>query len=226
MATNATVEEVRVQGMAHVQEYSTIRPMARSVMYRRISIRQQELAIAAARVNRDYYGVAANALVIGGAIDVNDITSPVQWPEFIHKITVGAIAMGGPTPVGTEVSVVRLGDEAAEEPPRVTMRSGVIRQVGTDLTGVTSLKVYYSQIPDSLALAEDGTSLVAIPAPYEELLVLDIAKFIVTRSFTGESNDTTKAAAVAVLDTETAMWEAKWLAHVASYGVTRSRFDR
>jgi hypothetical protein len=226
MATNATTEAIVVNALARAQEYNTIRPVARSVLYRRISIRQQELAIAAARVNRDYYGVAANAVVIGGAIDVNDITSPVQWPEFIDKITVGAVGVGATVAVGAEVSIVRLGDEEAEEPPRVTMRSGVIRQVGTDLANVSSLKVYYSEIPDSLAVDENGTSLVAIPAPYDELLVLDVVRFLVVRSFTGETNDAPKVSALTEIDADVTTWEAKWRAHVADYGATRTRFGR
>jgi hypothetical protein len=156
MATNATTEAIVVNALARAQEYNTIRPVARSVLYRRISIRQQELAIAAARVNRDYYGVAANAVVIGGAIDVNDITSPVQWPEFIDKITVGAVGVGATRGGGCgslDRAARRRGGRGAAARHDALGRDPPSRHRPRER--VTSLKVYYSKIPDSLPLERE-----------------------------------------------------------------------
>lgn len=224
---NLSVEAVVLAGLARGQEYAANFPAVRSVLYRRVSIRQQELAAMAAKVNRDYFGVAADAVVTDGAADINDIVTPVPTPEFIHLIEVAAVADEATTAaVGDSVSIVRLDDVTAEEAPRVTIRSGIIRHVGADLAEVTSLKVYYSRIPDALLPTEDGTTLVAIPSPYDELLVLDLAELIVDRTLRGTPDDKTKAVAMQALGGEVKEWEGKWLAHVAGYGVARTRFAR
>lgn len=223
---NLSVEDVVVQGFARVQEYVRSMPAVRSVLYRRINVRQSQLTIAAARNNRDYYGVAAIATLLGGAADVNDILTPVPPPELIHKITVDTVAAGAVPNIGDEVSIVRLGDETAEEPPRVTLRSGVLRQVGVDLLNVLTLKVYYSKLPDALLPAEPGTTLVALPNPHDELLVIDIAKLLVGRSMRGEPNDTAKKIVLDSLTEEEGKMEAAWIQHVRGWSATRSRFER
>jgi hypothetical protein len=218
-----TYEEVVVQGMARVEDFARSYPAVRSVLYRRIGIRQGELALMAARANRDYFGVASIATLAAGAADLNDIAEPVPAPELIQKITVNAVGAGAASAVGDEVSIVRLGDETAEEAPRVTIRSGVIRQVGNDLANVTSLKVYYSRLPAMPLATENGASLVAIPDPYSELLVLDIAERVVDRAMRGEgANDPARK----LVADEIKEWEGKWMAHVDVFGASRSRFER
>lgn len=221
-----TLNDVVTIALARLQEYNLPAPPVRSLLYRRIGIRQQELAIVASRANRDYYGVAGLATVVAGAIDINDIAPPVPWPEFIHKVQVGAIAGGATVAVGDEVSIVRLGDESAEEAPRVTMRSGVMRQVGTDLNGVTTLKVYYSKIPELYAVAEDGSSQTVIPSPFDQLLVLDLVALMLKRALRGDASDLQTTTALTALAEESSAWEAKWVAHVSAYGTPRTRFDR
>lgn len=216
-----TMEDIVVQGLSRVQEYARSYPAVRSVLYRRIGIRQHQLAAMAAKVNRDFYGVAANAVVTAGAADVNDIAFPVPSPEMIQRIEVGAISGGVSPAVGDQVSIVRLGDETAEEAPRVTFRAGVLRQVGTDLATVTSLKVYYSKLPDMPGLA--GTDVTAIPEPHTELLVIDIAKIVIERANLAEVGKL--PVYQALLDEEKA-GVADWLAHVAQWGGTRTRFTR
>jgi hypothetical protein len=223
---NLAVEEIVVQGLARVQEFARSYPAARSVLYRRISTRQQELAAMAAKVNRDYFGAAATVVLVAGAADLNDIIAPVPTPEMIHKIQVDTIGAGAVVAVGDEVSLVRLGDEAAEESPRVTLRSGVLRQYKADLLNVTGLKVFYSKIPDTLLSTETGVSLVAIPAPYDELLVLDIAELVIERAMHGDPNDVAKKTLLDAIEAEVAEWQGKWLAHAGVFGATRSRFAR
>lgn len=223
---NLAVEEIVVQGLARVQEFTRSYPAVRSVLYRRVSIRQQELAAMAAKVNRDYFGAAASVVLIAGAADLNDIIAPVPVPEMIHKIQVDTIGAGALVAVGDEVSIVRLGDEIAEESPRVTLRAGVLRQYKADLLNVTGLKVFYSKIPDSLLSTELGTTVVAIPAPYDELLVLDIAELIVERALHGDPNDVAKKTTLDAIESEVTAWEGKWIAHAGLFGATRSRFAR
>lgn len=219
-----TFEEIVVQGLARVQEYARSYPPVRSVLWRRVGIRQVQLAAMAAKVNRDYFGVAANAVVTAGASDINDIITPVPLPETIHKIEVGAVGAGSPYAVGDEVSIVRLGDEVAEEAPRATIRSGVIRQYKAELATVTSLKVYYSRLPDVPAAGADGAALNAVvPEPHTELLVIDIAKVVIERANLAEFGK--MPVYTALVDEEKIGVEA-WLAHVAARAGTRSRFTR
>jgi hypothetical protein len=180
----------------------------------------------AAKVNRDYFGAAASVVLVAGAADLNDIVSPVPTPEMIHRITVDTIAGGAAYAVGDEVSLVRLGDEIAEEAPRVTLRSGVLRQVKTDLLNVTGLKVFYSKIPDTLLSTEPGTTLVAIPAPYDELLVLDIAELVIERAMHGDAQDVAKKTVLDAIESEVQEWQGKWIAHAGAFGATRTRFAR
>lgn len=221
---NLSCEDVVRLALARVQEYARSHPAVRSVLYRRISTRQQELAILAARANPEYYGAVADAVLVGGAADLNDIVSPVPTPEMIDRIVVSAVGVGATVAVGDEISIVRVGDATAEEPPRVTLRNGVLRQVGNDLAGVTNISVYYAKIPDALAVNESGASFVVIPAPYDQLLVLDIAELVVERTERGDANDPARAAVAEGLRREKGEWEAKWLAHVSAFGRTRTRF--
>ena len=221
---NLSCEDVVRLALARVQEYARSHPAVRSVLYRRISTRQQELAILAARANPEYYGASADAVLVGGAADLNDIVSPVPTPEMIDHVLVSAIGAGATAAVGDEISIVRLGDESAEEPPRMTLRNGVLRAVGADLAGVTTITVYYAKIPDTLAVSESGASPVVIPPPYDQLLVLDIAELVVERTERGDANDPARAAVAEGLRREKGEWEAKWIAHVGASARTRTRF--
>jgi hypothetical protein len=221
---NLSCEDVVQLGLARVQEYTRSHPAVRSVLYRRISTRQQELAAMAARVNRDYFGAAADAVLVGGAADLNDIVTPVPTPEMIQRIEVSTVVAGAVPAVGDEISIVRLSDPTAELAPRVTLRSGVLRAVGADLNNVTGIKVYFSKLPDALLVTEPGTTLVALPAPYDQLLVLDISSLIVERTQHGDPLDPIRQSVAEGLKKEIAEWEAKWIAHVRGLGEVRSRF--
>lgn len=221
---NLSCEEIVRIGLARVAEYTRSHPAVRSVLYRRISTRQQELAALAAKVNPDYFGVVSNAVLVGGAADLADIVSPVPTPEAIQKIEVGAIGAGATVAVGDEISIVRLDDPTADVPPRVTLRSGVLRGVGTDLNGVVSINVYYAKLPDTLSSAETGTTLVAIPAPYDQTLVLEVALLVVERTQHGDQLDPIRQSVADELRKEASEWEAKWLMHVKQLGTARTRF--
>lgn len=219
---NLSYEDIVKLALARASEYALDYAPVRSLLYRRASIRQQQLAAAATKANPEYFGVAANAVVTDGAADVNDIASPVPTPEAIQHIHIGAIGAGATVAVGDEVSIVRLGDETAEVKPRVTFRAGILREaVAGDLAGVTSLKVYYAKLPDIAAVAETGATLLVIPPPHDSLLVVDLVKYILMRARLDEAGRT---ALLTAISAEEAELEKAWLAHVVQWGTTRTRF--
>ncbi|KKK77831.1 hypothetical protein LCGC14_2849660, partial [marine sediment metagenome] len=102
---------------------------------------------------------------------------------------------------GDEVNVVQLNDVAAAAlAPRVTLRNQILKQVGTDLALVTSVRLYYSRRPFRLTDSEDGSTTVDFPEQWEELLVIDLAKWI-TRKATNPPLEQRTAALVS-LDAE------------------------
>lgn len=217
---NLSYEDIVKLALARASEYALDYAPVRSLLYRRASIRQQQIAAAASKVNPDYFGVAADAVIVGGSADLADIVTPVPTPETIQHIFVSGVAGAGAT-VGDEVSLVRVGDEVAEEPPRATLRNGIIRGVGSDFDEITSIKVYYAKLPDIAAVAEPGTTLVLLPPPHDSLLVVDLVKYILMRARIDEAGRTALMGAITAEETTL---EQAWLAHVTAFGPVRTRF--
>lgn len=216
-----TIEEIAVQALARASEFSNSVPGARSTMYRRVGIRQQQLFARAARLNPDYYGVCATGALDTGAVDLADLVAPVEAADSIMRIEI-ADAGASAYAAGQEVAVVPLADPDIEDAPRVTLRNRVIRGVGADLTGVTSLKVHYSRLP--LAVAPTDAARVAdLEEPHVELLVVDLAKYLVNKA-TG-LQEVAQKAALAALDAEEHGLLDAFDGHVMEYvGSARARF--
>lgn len=229
---NATVEDLTIQALARCDEYGASYPSVHSVMYRRLGVRQQQLFSAAARINPEYFGLQAD-----GTLDTNgeislaltgdpDATSPVPNMELISKIEV--LANDGSVdalPVGTEIYVVPITDLDAALAPRLTIRGGTFAPVGTDLATVTQIRVYYSYRPFRLEPDSESTPI-ELPEPFHDLLVVDLARFLLRKSasLTKEVRDV----AMAALQTEEAESLANFLAHVKEFtsAVERGRFGR
>lgn len=216
-----TIEEIAVQALARASEFSNSVPGARSVMYRRIGVRQQQLFAKAARINPDYYGICATGQVDDGAVDLADLVDPVEAADSIARIEIAA-AGTSTYASGTRVNSVPVDDTDIEDAPRVTIRNRILRGVGTDLDGVVSLKVHYSRIPLAIA-PTDGTRQADLEEPHVELLVVDLTKILV-KKLTSLSA-TISSAVLGSLDTEEAALLADFERHVAEYsGVSASRF--
>lgn len=220
------VEEAALAALARAQEHSNQVPTTRSVIYRRIGQRQQDLFAMAARVNPDYYGVCAKASLRDldgewvGVANIAAISGDTPPAEQLTRIEVYNPGTSD-YEAGREVYVVPLSDPGVADPPRVTVRNRVIRQVGTDLVGVETLEVFYSRSPTSITGA-DGQRDLELPEQFQELLVVDAARDLFRRSTLLPN----RLALVSAMDAEEKPMLADYLAHVQRFaGPMVSRFD-
>ncbi len=226
----ATVEDLVEQSLARAMEFSDKFPATRSLLYRRLGVRQQQLFALAARTNPEFFGSCAigtldanKAINIGLTGDPN-AGDPVEAMEFVSKIQVenpGTSSFA----VGADVNLLLLTDPDAAYPPRVTLRGNVIRQVGTDLAGVTSIRVYYSVRPFRIN-PEDSATVVRLPEPFHDLLVVDLAKWMLRKTATLSKE--VRTVAMEALNGEEAETLENFLEEVTNYtrGAERGRFGR
>ncbi len=200
-------------------------------MYRRIGERQQQLFSAAARINPEYFGTYADgtldankAISFATMGDRNGVTA-VPNPDLISRIEVLLSSGGGAPAVGTEIHIVPLTDPDAALAPRMTLRGGTLAPVSTDLAQVTKIRMFYSKSPFRVD-AEDGGAAVELPEAYQNLLVLDLARYLLrkTASLTKEVREV----ALAALEAEEQESLAAFLAHVKELtsASERGRFGR
>jgi len=228
----ATVEDLAIQALARCAEFGGNYPSTRSVMYRRLGVRQQQLFSAAARVNPEYFGLTAD-----GTLDANKEISlantgdrtaqnPVPNMELISRIEVLANdgSQGAPA-VGTEINVVPITDTGAALPPRLTIRGGTFAPVGTDFAQITQIRVFYSYRPFRFD-PQDGTVTVELPEPFQDLLVLDLARFMLRKATTMTKE--VREVALAALEAEEKESILNFEEHVDSFtkAVERGRFGR
>lgn len=219
-----TYEEIAVLAMARVSEFTDTFPKSRSLMYRRIGVRQQQLFAAATESNHDFYGTAASAVLESGMADLRDIDLPVDSPEQIQKIEVFAVGAAPVYPVGTEISIVPLGDLDAEDPPRATLRDLLLKGVGSDLDTVTEILVHYARQPALPDADEDGTTTTEIPSPHDELLVVDLALYLI-RSARGVDQAARTEALTLFAGEEEGLLQG-WQTHIEHSIPTSARFSR
>lgn len=191
-------------------------PAARSLLYRRMSLRQRGIFARAAQINPEYYGAEAIGTLTAGAIDIDLMpTDGVLEAEAITKVLIEDKGTSG-YDNGDQVSVIPDSEKAAAYyAPRVTIKNRVIAQVATDLTLVTSIRVHYSYRPVALLDAEDGTSTVSLEDPFDELLVLDIYRWLLKKTLGLDA--AIKDAAIKVVGEEEAELLATFDDHIRNY---------
>lgn len=216
-----TCEEITIQALARASEVSNTVPATRTLAYRRIGLRQQQLFAAAAKVNSDYYGACAETNLVAGAADLADIASPVPTPELVSKVCVenpGTSAYVN----GDEVNIVQTVDITAALAPRMTLRDLVLQQVGTELAGVTSIMIYYSRLPKAYG-PTDAATLTEISSPWDELLVVDLTIYLLRKA---PIDAAVRKLAIDSLKVEEAELLSGYLTHVREYGPVQDRFGR
>lgn len=222
-----TCEEIAVLAMARVSEVTDTFPKSRALMYRRIGVRQQQLTLAATEANQDYFGTVAVGTVDHGAgdrVDLADIADPVPSPEQIQKIEVETTDGDPAAPViGKEIAIVPIGDVDAEDPPRATLRRQILKGVGADLMHVNSVRVYYARQPASYG-PTSALIVTELPTPHDELLVVDLAQYLLTSARGIERTE--RDGALARLASEEAGLLEGFRLHVAHSIPMTSRFVR
>lgn len=215
-------EEVAVQALARAAEVTETVPATRTLMYRRIGIRQQQLFAMGARVNSDYYGACAETNLIGGAADLADIASPVPIPELVSKVCIED-AGGSAYISGDEVNIVQTVDINAALAPRMTLRDLVLQEVGDDLTGVVSVMVYYSRLPKAYG-PSDANTLTELSSPWDELLIVDLTKYLLRKA--RQLDEGARKLALDGLAAEESELLEGYITHVREYGPVQDRFGR
>ncbi len=221
-----TFDEIVDNAKARGLEFGSNFPTTNRVLYRRIEIHQQELFSQASRINPDYFGVSAKGpLDAEFSLNLKDLEVSVGV-DPASSVTRVEIQVAGTHPTlvtGDQVNLVSLGDIEAALAPRMTLRNFVLKGVGTDLVGVTSVCVFYGYRPENFAAPMGGDEIAELPDVYQELLVIDLTKWMLKQTLSMDIE--TKAAGVAALSEEEAEMNGAFMAEVADYaGGQVSRF--
>ena len=221
-----TFDEIVDNAKARALDFGGTFPSTKRVLYRRIEIHQQELFSQASRMNPDYFGVSASGtLDANGIVDIKEQQASVDVDPAANITRVEVEDAGThPTLVtGDEINVVPLNDIEVALAPRMTLRNFALRQVGTDLAGVVSVCAFYGYRPETKATPLDGSEEAELPAVYQELLVIDLTKWMVRMTLALETQ--IKAAALAALSEEQGEMNGAFMAEVTDYaGAQVSRF--
>ena len=211
-----TTEDLALVAMSRALEFSSEVPTTRSLMWRRLQVRQAQLFAMAAKLNPDYFGALAEGTLDGTLrVDLRDlvgdaILDPAGTVQRVEIKNIGTSALVS----GDRVNLVSIDDVDAELAPRMTLRDFVLKGVGTDLTGVTSVCVAYSRVPDVIAAA-DGTEIFSLPDQYQELLVVDLTRDLLRKTLALGVEE--RATAIALVEAEEAPLLADYQAEVAVF---------
>lgn len=220
-----TYDEIVAQAKARCTVFGNDFPTTGSVLYRRIEIRQQELFSTVSRVNPDYFGVN----VIGTLDENRDLnlalleTGDLSPACKITRVEIKDPGTNTELACGDKVTIIPHTDPDAGLPPRMWLRNFTLHGYKSDLDGVTSVCIYYGRRPVQKATALDGTEVAELPDVYQELLVLDLAKWMMKQTL--DMDPDAKVAALEVLSAEEAAMLDTMLAEVTDYaGGQESRF--
>lgn len=214
-----TVEEIVLAALARGMEFTNELPQTRSVHYRRITMRQQQLFVRAAEINPDYFGKSVSVNVVAGVADLSGLDPQA---ERVSGVRINGAGTSGYA-AGRRVSIVPLDDSGyAGLPPRANIRDYTLTQVSTDLALVASVWIDYSKRPADLTAAEDEPEL---PAQFHELLVIDDTKAMVRKLV--QTDTAQRTAFLQVLNDEEAELVVDFERHVERFALgEESRFGR
>lgn len=211
-----TAEEARVLATARVAMLGADPSSTKAPSYRRLSVRQQQLYQRAAGVNPEWSAIRVIATLDAGSCDLALIDdADIAEPARMHLVRIedpGTSNYGA----GQQVHIVTARDGFGNEAPRCTIEDRVLWTFDDDLADVVSLRLFYPRVPLPLPADEDGTSELELPEPHVELLVIDLAKWLLRRTPVGEG----VAAGLRVLDEEEEEALATFDLHVTTYGGT------
>lgn len=170
-----TVDEIVVAALARATEFSDKVPSTKSVYMARIQARQEQLFARIASLSREYAGRDGVLALVGGAADT------VLLNPRAMRITDVQIAVPGTSAytAGERVNLVPAEDIESGLPPRMTLRDGVLKDAADDLTGVTSIRVFYARRPTAIS---DLAQVPESPEQYHELYVIDLAKSAIRKT--------------------------------------------
>jgi hypothetical protein len=215
-----SVQEALDLARARVAELGANVPGTLSLMVQRLSQSQQTLFAKGAQWNPDYFGTCIVGTLDGSALDLLAVIDPLEIAETITRIEI-ADPGSSELSAGQEVNPVTLADMEADRPPRCLVRRKLILGVGSDLNGVTSLRVFYSPSPLPL-VPSDLAKRLEIPRPHDVICVLDLALYLLDK-LPSPTEAVVKGREAIILELTNAL--AAFESHVRSYVMTqRNRF--
>jgi hypothetical protein len=216
-----TPQDIVVAAQGIAADFTDEYPTAKSVMYRRISARQRELFVHIGTLDTEVYGEDVVAEVLNGAVDLGALeqSEDVFPVETLQMVRIHDPGTNGQLKAKQRVSVVPADDVEAFLPPRCTYRSGVLRQVGSDLAGVAQLLVSYSRRPRTIGV--DGSGQIELLEPFQDLLVFDLARDLIRRTVALEGER--KAAVLAMLEPQETQLLASLEEHIRHSASLRDR---
>lgn len=179
-----TTSEAREMAYGILGRYGVDVPtIPHALIYNRMSIRQREIFSWISNLDPDFYGECATAALVNGDVDLNVLegkADPSPYPiESIQVVRVEDPGSSLTLTAGDRVRLVR-ADDFRQVPPRMTLRSMVLRDVGGDMAGVNTIKIWYTRRPR--VIGNDGTDELELPEPWHDLIALDAAQFILQRT--------------------------------------------
>lgn len=219
---NRLVSDIVEAALARAGEVGASYPGGRALLFQRVGIRQRQLYVRANKMNPERFGACLTSALSGGLVDFNDVASPVPTPDLIQRVEVLDAGTSGYA-AGDVITIVPAEHQDAALAPRAMIRDGVLIQVGTDLSLVTSIKAYYGKMPEPVPqTAAGGATSVELVQPWDALLEIDCADYIINRAFKIDTN--LRGAALATLKAEEDELLADFDAHVAGYTPIVSQF--
>lgn len=215
-----TVAQIVDAAKARATEFGGSVPTTHSVMYQRVSVRQQELFSIAATVNPEYYALYAIATLddpnLPGGANLRDMfASAVKEAVRVTGVWIENKGTSSYTN-GDKVHIIPASDRPEDHiAPRVTVLNHIIQGLLGDLDDVTEIKVRYSYRPDPLAQTEDGSTEVEVEQPFDELLVVDLARNLARKTVDMEAGR--KKAVVEELNEEEKELLAAFTAHIQGF---------
>lgn len=209
-----TADEIRRAALGVVSDYTDNYPTTKATAFKRISVRQRELWLMASKWEPEYTGASATGVLDGNG-DVDLLLMENHDTFRAENIGIVEINDKGTSDysTGDRITVIRAGEAHAHLAPRMTLRDRMLRQVGTDLDGVTSITVHYSRLPDTIG--SDGSGTIELVEPFDYLLVWDLAADLIRRTI--DMDGERKAAALSVVSKAEAALLQSFQAHVQSY---------
>jgi hypothetical protein len=221
-----TFQEIVDNAKSRGLDFSVTYPSTERVLFRRVEIRQQELFSAACRLNPDYFGVNSE-----GPIDTEfranlkdlDVAADVDPAANVTRVEIGDPGTHPTLQNGDQVNIVSISDPEAELAPRMTLRNFILTGVGQDLAGVVTIVIHYGYFPETKAVPLTGFEEVELPLAYQELLVYDLTRWLISQTL--EMDAAKKVAALENLGVDAGQMLEAFLAEVADYaGAQVSRF--
>lgn len=222
-----TFDQIVEAALSRAMDFGQDFPTTRRVMYRRIEIREQEIFSLAARVNPDYFGVNAEGFLDSlGDVDLRTLDLVGSAIDPTSSVTRVEIQQPGTHPslvCGQEVSLVTPNDREAALPPRMWLRNFTLHAVPGDMVGVVSVCIYYAYRPAPRTLPMTGAESSELPSVYQELLVLDLTKWLLKQSISMSTE--IKVAATEILNAEEQAMVGTFSQEIQDYaGAQVSRF--